>query len=111
MPGSPVSIGCAVVLTPGAAGPPDSGVITVIPQAQVTAGGQPLAVTGSICQLVNSVSGVPYPLPIGSLGASTGVTVNGQALVRVLDRIPSGPGVLLILGPPAAPFVTDGTAP
>lgn len=111
MPGSPVSIGCAVVLTPGAAGPPDSGVITVIPQAQLTAGGQPLAVVGSICQMINSLSGVPYPLPIGSLGASTGVSVNGQALVRMLDQIPSGPGVLLILGPPAAPFVTDGSAP
>ena len=59
MPGPPVSIGCAVVVTPGAAGPPDSGVITVIPQVAVTASGQPLAVTGSICQMVNSVSGVP----------------------------------------------------
>src|SRR5262245_55865254 len=92
MPGPPVSVGCAVILTPGAAGPPDSGVITVIPQATVTAGGQPLAVAGSICQMVNSLSGVPYPLPIGPLG-STGVNVSGQALVRVGDQIPSGPGV------------------
>jgi hypothetical protein len=111
MSGPPVSLGCSVLLTPGAAGPPDSGVITVVPQAVLTANGQPLAVTGSICQMVNSVSGVPYPLPIGSVGASTGITVAGQSLVRVGDRIPSGPGVLMILGPPAAPFVTDGTAP
>jgi len=61
--------------------------------------------------MVNSLSGAPYPLPIGSMGASTGVTVNGQALVRMLDQIPSGPGVLMILGPPAAAFVNDGSAP
>lgn len=111
MSGPPVSLGCSVLLTPGAAGAPDSGVITVIPQTAVTANGQALAVTGSLCQMVNSVSGVPYPLPIGSVGASTGVTVAGQALVRVGDQIPSGPGVMLIIGPPAAPFVSDGTAP
>jgi hypothetical protein len=111
VPGPPVSVGCAVLLTPGAAGPPDSGVITTILQTVVTASGQPLAVSGSICQMVNSVSGVPYPLPIGSLGASTGVKIDGQSLVRVMDQIPSGPGVLMILGPPAAPFVSDGSAP
>ena len=111
MPGPPVSIGCAVVLTPGAAGPPDSGVITVITQATVTASGQPLATAGSICQMVNSVSGAPYPLPIGSVGVSTGVTVSGQGLVRVGDQIVSGSGVLAVIGPPAAPFVTDGSAP
>lgn len=111
MSGPPVSLGCAVLLTPGAAGPPDSGVITVITQPVVTAAGQPLAVTGSICQMVNSLSGAPYPLPIGSVGASTGITIAGQALVRVGDQIPSGPGVLMILGPPAAPFMSDGTAP
>jgi hypothetical protein len=110
MPGPPVSIGCAVLLSPGAAGPPDSGVIAVIPQAIATAGGMPLAVAGSICQMVNSVSGVPYPLPIGPIGSS-GVTINGQALVRVGDRIPSGPGILTILGPPAAPFVNDQNPP
>ena len=32
-------------------------------------------------------------------------------LVRVGDRIPSGPGIMTILGPPAAPFVSDGGAP
>jgi uncharacterized Zn-binding protein involved in type VI secretion len=110
MPGPPVSIGCAVVLSPGAAGPPDSGVIVAVLQTAATANGMPLATSGSICQMVNSVSGVPYPLPIGP-GGSTGVTIQGQALVRVGDQIPSGPGVLAILGPPAAPFVSDGSAP
>ncbi len=110
MPGSPVSIGCAVVLTPGAAGPPDSGIIAVILQTAATASGMPLAVTGSLCQLINSASGVPYMLPIGQ-GGSGSVSVSGQALVRMGDLIPSGPGVLQILGPPAAPFVTDGGPP
>jgi uncharacterized Zn-binding protein involved in type VI secretion len=111
MPGPPVSLGCAVVVTPGAAGPPDSGVIIAVTQAAVLAGGLPVATAGSICQMVNSVSGVPYPLPIGSAGASTGVMVAGQPLVRVGDRIPAGPGVMMIIGPPAAPFVTDGSPP
>lgn len=111
MPGMPVSVGCAVLLSPGAAGPPDSGVIVGIMQSTLTAGGMPLATTGSICQMVNSISGVPYPLPIGSVGASTGLTVDGQGLVRMGDQIPSGPGILLILGPPAAPFVNDSNSP
>lgn len=110
MPGMPVSIGCAVLVTPGAAGAPDSGVIVSIPQAIVTAGGMPLAVSGSICQMVNSVTGAPYPLVIGPLG-STGIKVNGMSLVRMGDQIPSPPGVLTILGPPAAPYVTDTSAP
>ena len=110
MSGPPVSIGCAVMVTPGAAGPPDSGVIVQVPQASVMAGGMPLAVAGTICQMVNSISGAPYPLVIGSLG-STGVLVNGMALVRMGDNIPSPPGILTILGPPAAPFVTDGSPP
>jgi uncharacterized Zn-binding protein involved in type VI secretion len=111
MPGSPVSIGCAVILTPGAAGPPDSGVISVVMQTAATANGMPLATVGSICQMVNSLSGVPYPLPIGPGGGSSSVLVSGQGLVRMGDQIPSGPGVLMILGPPAAPFVTDTGAP
>ena len=110
MPGSPVSIGCAVVLSPGAAGPPDSGVITTILQTVATAGGMPLATTGSLCQMVNSVSGVPYVLPIGQ-GGSSSVLLAGQALVRMGDMIPSGPGVLTVLGPPAAPYITDTGAP
>lgn len=104
-------MGCAVIVTPGMAGPPDSGVIVAITQTAVTAGGMPLATAGSICQMVNSLSGVPYPLTIGSAGVSTGITVQGQGLVRVGDRIPSGPGVLMVIGPPAAPFVSDGNAP
>lgn len=110
MPGSPVSLGCAVSLSPGAAGPPDTGFIAQIPQAFVTAAGQPLAVAGAICQMVNSVSGAPYMLPVGPLGSSL-VRIGGQPLLRVGDMIPSGPGILAILGPPAAPFVSDGGAP
>jgi len=98
-----------VIVSPGMAGAPDSGVIVAITQAAVTAGGMPLATGGSICQMVNSVSGAPYPLTIGTAGASTAVTVQGQPLVRVGDQIPSGPGVLMIIGPPAAPFVSDGS--
>jgi uncharacterized Zn-binding protein involved in type VI secretion len=110
MPGPPVTIGCAVVLSPGAAGAPDSGIISVIPQAIATAGGMPLAVVGSVCQMVNSVSGVPYPLPIPG-GGSTSVTINGMGLIRLGDQIQAGSGVLLILGPPAAPYINDKGAP
>ena len=111
MPGPPVSLGCAVILSPGAAGPPDSGVILVISQTFVTAGGMPLAVIGSQCQMVNSLSGAPYMLPLGPAGGSASVTLSGQALVRVGDQIPSGPGIMTILGPPAAPYVADGGSP
>jgi hypothetical protein len=110
MPGPPVTVGCAVILNPGASGPPDSGFITQVPQAFVTAGGMPLAVSGSLCQMVNSVSGAPYPLPVGH-GGSGSVSLSGQALLRVGDQIPSGPGVLTLLGPPAAPYVNDTGAP
>lgn len=110
MPGPPVSIGCAVLLSPGMAGPPDSGVIVAVLQSNMMASGLPLATAGSICQMVNSVTGAPYPLPIGT-GGSTSVTVSGQGLVRVGDVIPSGPGILTILGPPAAPFVSDTGSP
>ena len=98
------------MLSPGAAGPPDSGFITVITQAAVTASGMPLATAGSMCQMMNSLSGAPYPLPIGQ-GGSTSVTISGQGLVRMGDMIPSGPGLLTIIGPPAAPFITDKGAP
>ena len=111
MPGPPVSIGCSVLLSPGASGPPDSGVIVAVLQATATANGQPLATAGSMCQMINSLSGIPYPLPIGSLGVSTGMKIDGQGLVRIGDQIPSGPGVMLILGPPAAPFVNDSSPP
>jgi hypothetical protein len=111
MPGPPVTIGCAVLLTPGAAGPPDSGVIVGILQTVATADGMPLATAGSICQMVNSLTGVPYPLPIGEVGVSSGVQVDGQPLVRLGDMILSGPGMLQILGPPAAPYITDENPP
>lgn len=110
MPGPPVSIGAAVLVTPGAAGAPDSGTIIAVLPPFITAGGLPLATSGSICLMVNSVTGVPYPLVIGPLGSS-GVRVAGRALVRMGDRIPSPPGVLTILGPPAATFVTDTWPP
>jgi hypothetical protein len=76
----------------------------------VTVGGQPLATVGSICQMVNSVSGVPYSLPIAA-GGSTAATAGAQALIRLGDRISLGSSVLTIVGPPAAPFITDGGAP
>ncbi len=108
MPGPPVSIGCAVMVTPGASGPPDTGtIITVFPPV-ITAGGLPLATTGSLCLMINSVWGVPYPLVIGPL-ASTGVMVAGRGLVRMGDQIPSPPGILSILGPPAAPYILDNS--
>jgi hypothetical protein len=110
MPGAPVSIGCMVIVTPGATGAPDTGVVVGILQATATLGGLPLATAGSICVMVNSLTGVPYPLVIGPL-ASTGVAVAGMGLVRLGDMIPSPPGVLAILGPPAAPFVSDGWPP
>jgi hypothetical protein len=109
MPGSPVSIGCAVMITPGASGPPDTGTIVAVFPPVITAAGMPLATAGSLCLMINSVWGVPYPLVIGPL-ASTGVAVAGRGLVRVGDQIPTPPGILTIIGPPAAPFVTDLSA-
>ena len=98
------------MVSPGMAGAPDMGVIVQVPQTLAVAGGMPLAVAGSMCQMVNSVTGAPYPLVIGPL-ASTGALVNGMGLVRMGDMIPSPPGILQILGPPAAPFVTDTSPP
>jgi hypothetical protein len=111
MPGSPVSIGCQVMLTPGLSGPPDTGtIITVIPPF-LTAGGMPLAMGGStICLMINSVWGFPYPMVIGPLGSS-GVMMSGRALLRMGDRVPTPPGVMLILGPPAAPYIADQSPP
>lgn len=110
MPGLPVSIGAMVMVSPGASGPPDTGTIIVVLPPFITANGMPLATSGSICLMVNSVWGFPYPLVIGPL-ASTGVRVSGKALVRLGDNIPSPPGILTILGPPAAPFITDQSPP
>lgn len=110
MPGMPVSIGAAVMITPGAAGPPDMGTITMVLPPFITANGMPLATAGSMCTMINSLSGIPYPLVIGPL-ASSGVTVSGKALVRMGDRIPTPPGIMTILGPPIAPFVNDQWPP
>jgi hypothetical protein len=106
MPGPPVSMGCMVMITPGAAGPPDTGTIVAVFPPVIVAGGMPLATAGSLCLMVNSVTGIPYLLPIGPV-ASTGVTVGGRALVRMGDHIPTPPGILTVLGPPAAPYVMD----
>lgn len=110
MPGPPVSIGAAVVVTPGATGTPDTGVVLTVLPPTPTAGGMPLASSGAICQMVNSVTGAPYPLVVGPL-ASTGVSISGRALVRLFDRIPSPPGILTVLGPPAAPYINDQWPP
>lgn len=110
MPGLPVSIGCMVVVTPGATGAPDTGAIIAILETLASAGGMPLAVPGSICMMVNSLTGVPYPLVIGPL-ASSGVSIGGIGLVRLGDQIPSPPGILSILGPPTSTFMTDTSPP
>ncbi|MGR9052515.1 MAG: hypothetical protein ACU84J_07695 [Gammaproteobacteria bacterium] len=110
MPGPPVTIGCQVMISPGASGPPDLGTITAVFPPLITANGLPLATTGSLCRMVNSVWGVPYPLAIGPL-ASTGVSVGGRGLVRMGDIIPTPPGILTVLGPPAAPFINDQWPP
>lgn len=110
MPGPPVSIGTMVVVSPGLSGPPDTGTITAVFPPLIIANGMPLATTGSLCMMVNSVWGFTYPLMIGPV-ASSGVFVAGRGLVRVGDNIPSPPGILTILGPPAAPFIIDQSPP
>ena len=110
MPGAPVSIGCTVMITPGASGPPDTGTIIGIFPPLITAGGMPLATTGSLCLMINSVWGFPYPLVIGPI-ASSGVSAGGRGLVRMGDQIPTPPGMLTVMGPPAAPFITDQWPP
>lgn len=110
MPGPPVTIGCVVIITPGAAGAPDTGTIVGIFPPVITANGMPLAMTGSLCTMVNSLTGIPYPLVIGPLGSS-GVTVGGRALIRMGDNIPTPPGILTIVGPPATVTVTDQWPP
>jgi len=110
MPGPPVTIGCMVMVTPGASGPPDTGTILGIFPPFITANGMPLATAGAMCLMINSVWGFPYPLVIGPLG-SGGVMVGGKALVRMGDNIPSPPGILTILGPPATTSILDQWAP
>jgi hypothetical protein len=70
----------------------------------------PLATSGSLCLMINSVWGFPYPLVIGPLGSS-GVRVSGKALVRMGDMIPTPPGILTALGPPATASVIDTSPP
>jgi hypothetical protein len=111
MPGPPVTIGATVVLTPGAVGAPDSGVLISIPPPFILANGMPLATVGSVCQMINSVTGVPYPIVISPLGASTGVTSSGKALVRLGDRIVMGPAILLVAGSPPMPTLIDTFPP
>ena len=111
MPGPPVSIGCTVILTPGAAGPPDTGTITAVLPPFVMANGMPLAMAGAtVCLMVNSLSGIPYPMMIGTPGSS-GVSVAGRGLLRMGDRVPTPPGVMLIVGPPATTAVLDNWPP
>ena len=111
MPGPPVTIGASVTLTPGAAGPPDTGVLTMIPPPYVMANGQPLATVGSVCTMVNSLTGIPYPITITAVGASTGVKNSGMALVRLGDRIVLGPAILLVAGSPPMPTLVDSFPP
>ncbi len=109
MPGPAVTIGTAVILTPGAAGPPDSGVITTIFPPFVLNSGMPLATIGSLCTMINSVTGVPYPLPIGMPASMQVYPAPGRMLVRMGDFIPTPPGILSIVGPPAMPLVMDNS--
>ena len=108
MPGSHVTIGCSVVVAPGMAIAPDTGTITMIPPGGPVAGGMPLAYAGTLCTMINSVTGIPYPLVITPTIASQ-VLINGQPLVRMGDMIPCAPGVLTIIGPPAMPTLMDST--
>jgi hypothetical protein len=110
MSGPPVTIGCSVLITPGASGPPDTGTIVGIFPPLITANGMPLATSGSLCLMINSVWGFPYPLVIGPLGSS-GVRVSGKALVRMGDNIPTPPGILTVLGPPATTTMLDTSPP
>lgn len=111
MPGPPVTIGAIVTLTPGATGVPDTGVIISIPPPFLLANGMPLATVGSTCQMINSLTGVPYPIVIPPLGASLGVTKAGLALVRLGDRIVMGPAILLVAGVPPMPTLIDTFPP
>jgi hypothetical protein len=61
--------------------------------------------------MINSLTGIPYPMVIPPTGVSTGIKISGMSLVRMGDQIPAGPGILLIIGPPAAAFFTDSWPP
>ena len=47
---------------------PDTGTIIAVLPPVILANGMPLATSGSICMMVNSVWGFPYPLVIGPTG-------------------------------------------
>jgi uncharacterized Zn-binding protein involved in type VI secretion len=112
MPGPPVTIGAVVTLTPGAAGPPDTGVIISVAMPFITANGMPLATAGSTCQMINSLTGVPYSIVIPpSTGVSTGALTTQLGLVRLGDRIAIGPATLLIAGAPPMPTLVDTYPP
>lgn len=99
------------MLTPGLSGPPDMGTIISVFPPFVTANGMPLATGGgSMCMMINSVWGFTYPMLVGPLGSS-GVRVSGRSLLRMGDRVPTPPGIMLIIGPPASPFVNDQWPP
>ena len=106
MPGMPVTIGCSLMLTPGMAGAPDMGVIIAVTQVTATAGGMPLAVQGSSCQFVNSITGAPYVLPIGA-PVVPGIKIDNLPVIRMGDMCPTGSGIVQVIGPPAAPYIND----
>jgi hypothetical protein len=111
MPGAPVTVGCVVILTPGAAGPPDTGTIIFVLPPFITFSGLPLATGGgTICMMVNSLTGIPYPMLIGPLGSS-GVRVSGRSLLRMGDMVPTPPGIMQIVGPPATLSIIDQSPP
>src|SRR4028118_1208098 len=85
---------------PAAAGPPAAGTIIAVPMVFATANGMPLATAGSTCQMINSLTGIPYPIVIPPLGASTGVMIGGMPVVRLGDRIVMGPALPLVAGAP-----------
>jgi len=111
MPGPPVTIGAVVTLTPGAAGPPDTGVIVAVAAPFITANGMPLATTGATCQMINSLTGVPYAIVIPPPGTSTGSKATELGLVRLGDRITVGPAILMIAGAPPMPTLVDNFPP
>ena len=114
MPGPPVSIGCAVVLSPGR-----GGAARQRRHRRRPAGGgdrragMPLATVGLDLpdgQLASRAS--PYPLPIGTAGALD--RRDGRRPGARPHRRPDplrARACSTILGPPAAPFVSDGNEP
>jgi len=107
--GKPLAVLMTPVIFTPAGAPPDNGFITTITQQVVTVNGMQVATVGSICTMVNSVTGVPYPLPIPP-GGSSGVKILGQQVIRMGDVIPAGGGVLTI-GMLPQPILSDNFPP